>query len=64
MTEDELRAELERQALAMTPDDQLRLLRVIAALQAGAPISGEAMRELSPDELREWADRLARPADG
>ena len=56
-----LRAELERQVKLLAPDDQARLLKVIEALQAGAEIDAERMRELTALDLRLWADQLGQP---
>lgn len=59
--EEQLRAELERQAKLLTPEDQVRLLSVIEAMQAGATIDAARIRGLSASELREWADDIDHP---
>jgi hypothetical protein len=62
LSHDQLQDELERQAKLMTPVDQARLLKLVEALQARAAIDTGRLGALSPDELRDWADTLGRPA--
>jgi hypothetical protein len=61
LSHDELRTELERQIRLLPAEDQARRLQLIEAMQAGAAIDTDRIGELSPEELREWADHLRPP---
>jgi hypothetical protein len=45
----------------LDPEDQARLLRLIAAMEEGARIDIDTMRQMDAAELREWTDALGKP---